>query len=132
VESIREAAELGHVEAQAALGMLLLHGVGQQQAVPPSSAASIAAAAPGKKGMVANDERAALAWIRRAALSENRDAQWMLGKALFEAEDRRATALGQPGRFGEAVAFFRKAAAQVRVSSRVGWKKCSLRLRVWR
>lgn len=116
---ILEAAELGHVEAQGALGMLLLHGVGVKQ-----------------------DGKAAQAWIRRAAKSENRDAQWMLGKLLIEKEAARAGALNQiyreqaspaseeadddddnagssslsrslaSSRFGEALNYLKRAAAQ--------------------
>lgn len=110
VEAIREAAELGHVEAQAALGMLLLHGVGAKSEQDGQAAGRTGV----RKGGASAGASAALAWIRRAANSENRDAQWMLGKELFEAEDARATALGQPGRFGEALSYFNKAAAQVR------------------
>mmetsp|Transcript_12408 Transcript_12408/g.24518 ORF Transcript_12408/g.24518 Transcript_12408/m.24518 type:complete len:411 (+) Transcript_12408:163-1395(+) len=113
--NILEAAELGHVEAQGAIGMLLLHGVG-----------------------VKEDEAAAQAWIRRAAKSENKDAQWMLGKLLLEKEAARAAALSdhrrqqesasrisadggasEPGasfangaRFGEALALLTRAAKQ--------------------
>ena len=94
---IREAAELGHVQSQSALGMLLLSGVGLEG---------------GASAVSEKEEKEAMSWIRRAAISDNRDAQWMLGKHLLEAEVRKSATLGVPGRYAEAAAFLRKAAAQ--------------------
>ena len=91
VASVREAAELGHVEAMTAMGMLLLHGIG-----------------------VPEDETAAAAWLRKAAAEVDKDAQWILGKLLFEVEDRRARSVGFDGRadFREATALLEASAKQ--------------------
>ena len=75
--AIREAAELGHVEAETALGMLLLHGVGKPKGAVGGDPQRSVAVSEG-------EEAAALSWIRKAAKSGNRDAEWMLGKWLFE------------------------------------------------
>lgn len=60
---IRESAELGHLDAQTAIAMLLLAGHG-----------------------VTQDATAALAWLRRSASQGHVNGQWLLGRTLYEAE----------------------------------------------
>jgi TPR repeat protein len=104
------AASKGHADAATNVGLMVLHGVGEEQQGHKEHAAAGAEVQARNAGTAAR-------WLLQAAESGSADAQWMLGRLYYDGLVGAAPAAGAPGAprkldLRSAAQWFSRAAAQ--------------------